>query len=343
MRARTSTDPTASTRLLVPLDGSALSENALPLAQQIARASQGTIVLARVHIPGVIGMDAGWLPPHWEAEIRESERDYLQKIGQRASSEARVRVDTVLLDGTPGDAISRLAGKIDATFIVVSTSGRTGLSRAWIGSTADWLVRFAPVPVLLVHQPQADAGPRAWSGRHVLVPLDGSERSEKILPEALRLVRVGEARLTLLSVVAPVVRSLGLHGAPGASLGRDEQRTLALMRETKDSLERLADRLRHDEPELQVETEVIASESVAGAILERARDEGVDTVAMCSRGRGASRLLVGSVADKLLRAFPGVLLLLGPVALREMESDWIVEEEETVVPATKQQGVTAAT
>ena len=340
MRSRTNTDTTASTRLLVPLDGSALSENALPLAQQIARASQGTIVLARVHIPGVIGVDAGWLPPHWEAEIRESERDYLQKVGQRLSADARVRVDTVLLEGTPGDAISRLAGKIEASFIVVSTSGRTGLSRAWIGSTADWLVRFAPVPVILVRQPGEEEGARTWSGSHVLVPLDGSERSEKILPDARRLARVGGARITLLRVVAPVARSFGAYGVPGATAGRDEQRTLELMRGAKESLERIAAGLRHDEPGLRVETEVIASENVAGAILDRARDASADTVAMCSRGRGASRLLVGSVADKLLRAFDGVLLLLGPVALREMESDWIVEEE-PAVPATKQQSVAA--
>jgi len=327
MRSPTSTDTTGYARLLVPLDGSPLSEKALPAAQQVARASQGTMVLARVHIPAIIGTDAGWLPPHWEAEVRESEREYLDKIGRQVSSEAGVPVDTVLLEGTPGEAISRHAGQAGVQLIVASTSGRTGLSRAWIGSTADWLVRFAPVPVLLV-RPPAEGVPTAWPGRHVLVPLDGSERAEKILPDALRLARVGHARLTLLRVVPPVARSFGAYGSPGATASRDEQRTLDVMREAKDALEHIVERLRHDAPGLQVETEVIASESVAGAILERARDASVDAVAMCSRGRGASRLLLGSVADKLLRSFDGVLLLLGPVALREMESDWILEEEE---------------
>src|SRR5690348_17267150 len=128
MRSPTSTDTTGYARLLVPLDGSPLSENALPLAQQVARASQGTIVLARVHIPAIIGTDAGWLPPHWEAEVRESEREYLDKVGHRVSSQAGVSVETVLLEGTPGEAISRHAELAGVQLIVASTSGRTGLS-----------------------------------------------------------------------------------------------------------------------------------------------------------------------------------------------------------------------
>lgn len=330
MRSNTSNDSTAHVRILVPLDGSALSEAALPLAERVARASRATIVLVRVHIPAIIGTDAGFIPPHWEAEVRESERDYLSRAGNDLASRSGLAVETELLEGTPGEAIGRYAERAGANLIVASTSGRTGWNRAWIGSTADWLVRFAPVPVLLV-RPEPDAAVSDRPATHVLVPLDGSDRSEKILPDALRLARVGHARMTLLRVVPPVARSFGAYGTPGATASRDEQRTLDVMREAKDALERVADRLRKEEPSLQVETEVIASESIAGAILERARDASADAVAMCSRGRGASRLLLGSVADKLLRGFDGVLLLLGPVALREMESDWIVEEEEVVV------------
>lgn len=330
MRSNTSNDSTAFVRILVPLDGSALSEAALPLAERVARASRATIVLVRVHIPAIIGTDAGFIPPHWEAEVRESERDYLSRAGNDLASRSGLAVETELLEGTPGEAIGRYAERAGANLIVASTSGRTGWNRAWIGSTADWLVRFAPVPVLLV-RPEPDAAVSDRAATHVLVTLDGSERSEKILPDALRLARVGHARMTLLRVVPPVARSFGAYGTPGATASRDEQRTLDVMREAKDALERVADRLRKEEPSLQVETEVIASESIAGAILERARDASADAVAMCSRGRGASRLLLGSVADKLLRGFDGVLLLLGPVALREMESDWIVEEEEVVV------------
>lgn len=330
MRTETSTGTTEYARILVPLDGATLSENALPLARRVANASSSTIFLVRAHLPAIEGADAFYLPPHWEAEIRQDERDYLARMRHQLESQTSARVETELLEGTPGDAISRYARKIDANLIVASTSGRTGLSRAWMGSTADWLVRFAPVPVLLVRPTAGTETARDWSGKHLLVPLDGSERAERIIPQALQLARVGDARITLLRVIPPVVRTFVTYGSPVASVGRDEQRTLDVMRSTKDALERLADRLRQEAAGLQVETEVVASEHTAAAILQRARDASADVVAMCSRGRGASRLLVGSVADKLLRGFDGVLLLLGPVALRELESDWIVGEVEEV-------------
>jgi nucleotide-binding universal stress UspA family protein len=314
--------------ILVPLDGSEVSEAALPLATTIAQTSHATLFVARVHAPATIGIDAVYLPPHWEAEVREDERAYLARIARRLAKQARVRIETELLDGTPGDAISRHAATVGADLIIASTHGRTGLARAWIGSTADWLVRFASVPVMLV-RPREDEKPTGdRSFTHVLVPLDGSERSERIIPEARRIARASNARLTLLRVVMPITRSVFTQGRLAVSVIRDEQSTLQLMREAKDALEQLAGSLRHADSELRIETEVVADENTASAILARARDSAADLVAMCSRGRGASRLLVGSIADKLLRGFDGVLLMLGPVALRELESDSIVEEEE---------------
>ena len=319
--------------ILVPLDGSELSEAALPLAAAIARSSNAPIHLARVHIPAIIGADAGYLPPHWEAEIREDERTWLSAIARRVARQAGVRVETELLEGTPGDAIAKHAAKVGAELLIASTHGRTGLARAWIGSTADWLVRYAPVPVMLVRPREGEEQREGWALTHLLVPLDGSERSERAVPEALRIARLENARVTLLRVVMPVSRSVFTHGRLSVSVIRDEQSTLRLMREAKDALEQLAEGLRRDHPGRRIDTEVVAEESAATTILRRARESAVDVVVMSSRGRGASRLLLGSVADKLLRAFDGVLLMLGPAALRERESDWIVEEEE-MIPTT---------
>jgi nucleotide-binding universal stress UspA family protein len=332
MKSRTQGNLPDYEAILVPLDGSQLSEAALPLAAAIAQSCNAPLFLARVHIPAIIGADAGYLPPHWEAEIREEDRAYLATIARRLVKHG-VRVETELLEGTPGDAIGRHAAKLGAELIVASTHGRTGLARAWIGSTADWLVRYAPVPVMLVRPREGEEQKADWSIAHVLVPLDGSERSERVIPEALRIARFGKARLTLLRVVMPISRSVFNQGRLTVSVIRDEEGTLQLMRQAKDALEQVAERLRRDNPELRIETEVIADEHASSAILLRAREGSADVVAMSSRGRGASRLLVGSVADKLLRGFDGVLLMMGPVALRERESDSIVEEEEVGVGA----------
>jgi nucleotide-binding universal stress UspA family protein len=79
-----------------------------------------------------------------------------------------------------------------------------------------------------------------------------------------------------------------------------------------------------------VHTEVIASERTGEALLARAHGGSAEVIALSTRGRGASRLLVGSVADKVLRGFTGAVLALGPAAVRELETDAIVEEPEVI-------------
>ena len=84
---------------------------------------------------------------------------------------------------------------------------------------------------------------------------------------------------------------------------------------------------------LAVSTEVVVNDRAADAILERAHGVGADVIALSTRGRGASRLLVGSVADKVLRAFSGAMLVRGRVAVRELASDELVIEEESAAGA----------
>lgn len=77
----------------------------------------------------------------------------------------------------------------------------------------------------------------------------------------------------------------------------------------------------------------MVNDRAADAILERAHAEGAGVIALSTRGRGASRLLMGSVADKVLRAFTGAMLVRGRVAVRELESDELVIEDESTVGA----------
>jgi nucleotide-binding universal stress UspA family protein len=112
---------------------------------------------------------------------------------------------------------------------------------------------------------------------------------------------------------------------------REERRTMDLMRGAKSRLDDVARSMRRELGGSAVTAEVVANEYVAEAILERARHVGVGLIALASRGRGGSRLLVGSVADKVLRGFTGALLVLGPVAARELESDELPIEQEAAV------------
>ena len=95
------------------------------------------------------------------------------------------------------------AREIDADLIVMTSHGRTGLSRMWLGSVADGLIRHSRVPVLLL-RPIDAAAPRPFAHglyKHILVPFDGSAASEEVLPAALALAKCGSARISLLRVV----------------------------------------------------------------------------------------------------------------------------------------------
>ena len=315
-------------RIVVPVDGSSLSETALPIAARIAKASHGRVDLVRVHVPIVSSVDAGFPLPDFDDEIRRAEQDHLAATSRRVGQEEGIPVEAKLLDEPVGRAINEYIEKVGATLLVMTTHGRTGLTRTWLGSTADWLVRFSPVPVLLMRPPE-EGTPRALSLAHVLIALDGSERSCRIVPEAVRLGRLGGAKFTLLRVVTPIAHGLATFASGTLPPVRDEQRTLELMRGAKSYLDGIAETVRRDVPGVEVHTEVVANDRIAEAILEAARSEDADVVALSTRGRGASRLLVGSVADKVLRGHTGALFVVGPEAVRELESDDIVIEEES--------------
>ncbi|HET7188281.1 MAG TPA: universal stress protein, partial [Gemmatimonadaceae bacterium] len=258
----------------------------------------------------------------WDDELRGGENEYLTRTASRLATEGGIAVETALLDDPVASAIARHVAKVEASLLVITTHGRTGLSRAWLGSTADWLARFASVPVLLVHPTKYEETHRPpRSFRHILIPLDGSPRAERVLPDAIRLGHLQAARYTLIRVVAPIVRAVSPYASMGIPMAPDEAGTRRQLEDAKRYLADVAAQLRRKHGTLYIETEAIAGEHVADIVLTRARTLSADVVAMSTRGRGASRLLLGSVADKILRGFEGAMLLLGPVAARELEDE----------------------
>jgi nucleotide-binding universal stress UspA family protein len=272
-----------------------------------------------------MSVDFGIFPPNFDDELRQAEQDYLATTARTMAPDVKVPTGTQLLDGSVGHAIRSYVEQIGATLVVVSTHGRTGLSRMWLGSTTDWLVRFLPVPVLAVRPTSETLAPTV-AFDHILVALDGSERSETIIPEAVRLGRPHGARLTLLRVVPSVVRELAPYASPTFPPVRDEGRTQSLVERATRYLDGVAEAVRR-ESGLEVGTEVVVNDRAADAILARAHADGAGVIALSTRGRGASRLLVGSVADKVLRAFPGATLARGPVGVREPETDELAIDE----------------
>ena len=136
--------------LLIPLDGSALAERALVQAVPLAQATGARLwLLTVVPTPDMAALtEFSWVPPGEDA-IRAPMTEYLAHTAQDLQVSG-VPVHTELLSGHPAHGILRLADDVDADLIVMSTHGRGGLQRLWLGSVALKVVQSARHPVLLV-------------------------------------------------------------------------------------------------------------------------------------------------------------------------------------------------
>jgi nucleotide-binding universal stress UspA family protein len=288
--------------LLVPLDGSASAEQALPLALDIARRAGARLDLASVQVPfpPVYAEDWAALENPLKAESRERARSYLDGVIRRISVVSPVPVAATLLEGMVADTLNQHARTTGVDLVVMTVVGAGPWTRFWLGSVADELVRRLPMP-LVVLRPQEPAPElsRAPTIKHILVPLDGSDAAEQIVEPAAALGRLTQAKFTLLRVVLPAASA---HDAPVAERRRSEALSY---------LDRVARRLQsRSQP---VETRVVVHEHPAVAILD-AHSRDVDLVAFTTRGhRALPWLFLGSTADKLLRGASTPVLVQRPL------------------------------
>lgn len=326
------------TKILVPLDRSALAEQAIGRAAALARQCQAELDLVLVHdslLPGG--------PTHAEqVELgADADRRYLEMIASELMSGASIPVTYAAVNGAPAEAITKRAQDEQADLIVMTSHGRTGLSRAWLGSVADGVMRHSAVPVLMLRPIAAPHDRRARQDAfiHVLVPLDGSANAAEVLPTALGLAQANRAKLSLLRVVPPIPAVVALDPAMPAAFGPiipDEAATRELVHDVRAQLDATADRLR-ERTGVDARAHIRVAEQVADEIVDFAIGEGADVIAMSTQGRGASRLLIGSVADKVLRS-SGL-----PVLLRRATRSRDDDERAMPLPASTESRATRRT
>jgi nucleotide-binding universal stress UspA family protein len=291
--------------ILVPLDRSPLAEQALPPALAIARRAGAALDLVSAHtLYALAEPQYGRLPydPVAEAEFRQQEQLYLDATAKRFVTFPRTPVTTAVIDGLVVDGLLGRVHDRRHDLIVMATHGRGPFGRALLGGVADEVVRRAPVPVVLV-RPGVEAADRVPEPTIdcVLIALDGSPLAEQVLPPALELARLMEARCRLLRVVQ----------APASA--RPAAPPLAAERARAEAyLERIAGPVRRDG--WPVETQVAFAPHAAEGIIEQAQALAPRCLlALATRGHGGlRRMLLGSVADEVIRGGPGPVLVLHP-------------------------------
>jgi nucleotide-binding universal stress UspA family protein len=295
-----------SRRILVPIDGSPFSERALTLAVPLAQQHDASLVL----------MLANPLPPRdaeapvrdlgGERDVREHLRSQLERVARRVATRDGVTTATQFREGPVLDEIEAAIADVSAALVVMATHGRGGVSRLWLGSVTDALLRRCTVPVLVTRTA------RKWTLTtatepffpRVLVAVDGSSLAEEALERAISLIGESTGEFILLRV----------EDAPIAAVS-STWISEATVRIREGYLEPLADRFRS--PTRTVRTRAVVHHDPARAILDVAKEEHAFAIALATHGRtGVRRAVIGSVADKVIRGATVPVLVCPPASGR---------------------------
>jgi nucleotide-binding universal stress UspA family protein len=235
--------------------------------------------------------------------------EYLESVAAVARASMATPVVTSVVTGAAAAALCEYVESHSVGLVVMTTHGRGGLSRWWLGSVADRMLRRLDVPVLLL-QPGDVAQPTEF--RRILVALDG-ETEEPVVEAAFALAgQAPPARYVFTRVVEPTIPVLsGFAARPGhLPPNWNEVREI----EARNYLARLTDRLRAKG--LNATSQVLIGRGIAGQVLDLADAIGADCIVAGTHGaRGMERLMLGSVADKIVRGAK-VPVLVAPVRQR---------------------------
>ena len=284
-------------RLLVPLDESPLAETILPVAEEWAKEEEAEVILLRALLgpPSLAAADS-----ELQGRAVGEAETYLKAVAERLERRGVKRARWGVWHEEPAAAIAQAGAEYGVDMVAMATHGRSGLSRLVLGSVAEAVIRAVRVPVLLM---RGQSAWKPWAMGKVLVPLDGSEPSEGILPVVERLAGPRDLTIVLFKVIDPLASS----ALSEASMRPDE--LMALRREDAERyLAKVGEPLMGKG--LRVERAVRFGRA-AETIAAFAGRERADLIAMATHGRSVlSRLLLGSVAAGVLRGAPVPVLLL---------------------------------
>ncbi|MCE7872019.1 universal stress protein [bacterium CPR1] len=269
-------------KILIPLDGSKLAEDALDLAAGLARLWSGELVVVRVVGPSVaIPAGAPGLAMQVEKVAREEACDYLETIARQLTRWGMAGATRALF-GQAVEQIVREAEEEGVGLICMASHGRSGPARWLLGSVAEGAVRKSPCPVLLC---RGEIGSDFQGFRQVIVPVDGSRGSAEVIQKVKPYLHP-TAHLTLVRASEDLVRHSALRLDQVSYQGY---------------LDALEEELKALDPEERFGRRVLDCPA-AEAIMTLAQEKQADLIAMATHGRsGMQRLVLGSVTERVAR------------------------------------------
>ncbi|MFC1981246.1 universal stress protein [Chloroflexota bacterium] len=291
-------------KMLVPLAVSELSAATLPYAKELAARLDLVVILLHV-----LSQEERGTISQLKADI-----DHKVEIVKRQAEEAKERIGIELKDrpvqvlgevaiGSPSEEITRYAVEKDVDLILMATHARSGIRRLVMGSVTDKVIRTSNVPVWLV-RPGApeEVIYDHWPGRTLLVPLDGSEPAEVVLPDVEALAKQHSTENVNVILLRSYTRPKPLLvDEPGTALIYESVQTEAAFRR------QMAEKyLAHIESQLNDKGLSVRSEVMEGMpaeqIIDYANKNPYNVVVISTKARaGLRRAAGGSVAASVLQ------------------------------------------
>jgi nucleotide-binding universal stress UspA family protein len=295
--------------VLVPIDFSHMSIQAIDAAKGLAHRFGATVHLAHVHGSDYPAAFTAPMPPfqsfsavNYQQEIEQNVAHQLSDLAKEyrlASANCHVRTG-----GPAFDEICGLAQEISAGLIVTPTHGRTGLKHVFLGSTAERIVQHSPCPVFVVRQKKrkSETG-RTFTAHTILVPVDFSDCSREGLQYAIGFANEFGAKIVLLhaTYLGYVYASEGtaiydVRALQEAARKNAERQMRELVRKVKFGRVKFETFLTNSSPVLDV--------------CAFARDHNVDLIITSTHGQtGWKHMLVGSIAEHVVRYAPCPVLV----------------------------------
>jgi len=291
-------------KMLVPLDGSRLSEVVFPYAKDLAARLGLDITLLHVHS----SKESETMPLHQayiehKAQIIKRQlREWQKRIGG-GLEDRKLQVHGELARGYPPEEIICYAEENNIDLILMATHGRSGVRRWVLGSVADKILCVSSIPIWLIRASTAESVPYdKWPQRTLLVPLDGSVLAEKVLPHVKVLAKqpgMPAVNVVLLRVDEPPTTS-----------GHYFRNIPESREEIEQYLANVETQLKRSKIKVQSE---ISSGDPAEQIVSYGQENPFSIIVMSTHGHsGMSRWLYGSVATKVLEHAATPIFLVRP-------------------------------
>ncbi len=303
------TEFNAIKRILVPLDGSSLAEQAIPFAVSVAHA-ETEIVFVHVAasaepIRDVLGRVAVH-PDEVEDVVLDRSTEDLRTAAGRWPDLNQERLSYVVRVGDYATEILSAAEENECDLIIAASRGRGAVGRLAFGSVVDRLSRATTIPIMIVRPQDATSEIATPKLSRVVVPYDGSELAADAFPVAIALAKKLAVDVHLIHAINPTAFApMAAPMEPYYSAEVYDQLLGDLQAQAQSELETA--KAKFAESAVNATFEIVAGSPYA-VIAERTQPE--DLIVMTSHGRsGIRRWLIGSVAEKLVREGPVPVVL----------------------------------